>query len=492
MSTSANALGNLKSAQGARAVSDSDPTVPLNCHQACEQLAATFGTALHYPEGDNITFWDARQQDVRPACRVEPSSAANVSSIMRTLVQNSCRFAVKCGGHSRHEDDSNSVGGVTVDLGRMNHVTVNENRTAAAIGGGADSQQVYAALGPYNLGFVGGRVGSVGIGGFTLGGGTSALSPRWGWALDNVYEYEVVLANSSIVTVSQHSHPSLYWALRGGANNFGIVTTFTVRVFPQGPLFSGQWTFSANNTDAVLEEAQRLFTEIDDPDMEFEYFDSYSQASNSFSTVARAKYAQAILHPSVYDGVNQIASVATTTSIDSLANLSASAPFNGVDRHLFTTITYYPSLEVSKRAVQIFREEIQSVRNVTGLVPFLIVYPIPKAAMVAMKERGGNALGIDEDSPLIISLLSLIWSDAADDSTMNDFSDRVISRIQAAAVANDADHPYVYVNYAKFDQDPFAGYGEENRQQLIEIQNEVDPEGIFTSKGLWRGFFKLQ
>lgn len=160
----------------------------------CEELSAGFGTALHYPEDDNIMFWDARQQAVRPACRVEPSSAANVSSIMTILVNNGCRFAVKCGGHSRHEDDSNSVGGVTVDLGRMNTVMVTENNTAAVISGGATSHQIYSVLEPFNLSFVGGRTGSVGVGGFTLGGGTSPLSPRWGWALDNIFEYEVCVA----------------------------------------------------------------------------------------------------------------------------------------------------------------------------------------------------------------------------------------------------------------------------------------------------------
>jgi len=150
-----------------------------------------FGAALHYPEEDNLTFWDARQQAVHPACRVEPTSTANVSVILTTLVDNGCRFAVKCGGHSRHEDDSNSVGCVTIDLQKMSTVTLTGNNTSAYIGGGATSHQVLTALEPFNLAFVAGRTGSVGVGGFTLGGGTSTLSPRWGWALDNVFEYEV-------------------------------------------------------------------------------------------------------------------------------------------------------------------------------------------------------------------------------------------------------------------------------------------------------------
>jgi len=163
---------------------------------------------------------------------------------------------------------------------------------------------------------------------------------------------------------------------------------------------------------------------------------------------------------------------------------------------------------VSRRAIDIFRQEVQTVKDVRGLVPFLIVYPIPTNAVKAMKERGGNALGIDEDSPLIskisqmpvairsncfsVTMLSLIWSDASDDAKMSAFSNKVIQEIKSVAVSENADHPYIYINYAKYDQDPFTSYEEQNRKRLTEIQSSVDPHGIFTSRGLWRGFFKLQ
>jgi FAD/FMN-containing dehydrogenase len=80
---------------------------------------------------------------------------------------------------------------VTVDLNRLSDVEILEGDTKARVGGGATSIQVYEALESRNLSFVGGRVGSVGMGGFTLGGGTSPFSNKYGWSLDNVYEYEV-------------------------------------------------------------------------------------------------------------------------------------------------------------------------------------------------------------------------------------------------------------------------------------------------------------
>ncbi len=99
-------------------------------------------------------------------------------------ISTSGRFTVKCGGHSRYSNDSVSTSGVTIDLSRMNTTVVSEDMATAKVGGGATSRQVFAALDPYGLAYIGGRVGQVGVGGFTLGGGTSVVAPKYGWALD--------------------------------------------------------------------------------------------------------------------------------------------------------------------------------------------------------------------------------------------------------------------------------------------------------------------
>lgn len=151
-----------------------------------------FPGRLYYRDADtNFTIWDQKQLQTIYVCRVEPGSAKEVSRVLQVLVDNWCRFSVKCGGHSRFPDDSVSVGGVTIDLGLMNTTVVSDDLTTARIGGGAVTRQVFAALDPYGLATIGGRVGQVGIGGFALGGGTSVLAAKHGWALDSVLEYEV-------------------------------------------------------------------------------------------------------------------------------------------------------------------------------------------------------------------------------------------------------------------------------------------------------------
>jgi hypothetical protein len=87
--------------------------------------------------------------------------------------------------------------------------------------------------------------------------------------------------------------------------------------------------------------------------------------------------------------------------------------------------------------------------------------------------------------------MALSWSGAQNDAAAMAFGDAFITRFQAAAEELEVYHPYKYINYANKNQDPFSGYGQANRRRLTSIQKSVDPEGIFTSKGLWPGFFKL-
>jgi FAD/FMN-containing dehydrogenase len=242
-----------------------------------------------------------QQNEVQYACRFEPANKTDVAVALRVLTGAWYNFAVKCGGHSRDPDFSNSVGGVTVDLRRLNSVEVATNASVARIGGGAVTADVYAALDARNLSFVGGRVGSVGVGGFATGGGTSPLSTRHGWAVVNIYEYEVgawdstlihacanleqlVLPNATFVTVNQHQHSEMYWALRSArGGNFGIITSFVVRTFPEGPLYAGFRTWNDTYTEQVVNEVYDLHTAQDNnTKVSADFYYAYVQVEDVF------------------------------------------------------------------------------------------------------------------------------------------------------------------------------------------------------------------
>ncbi|KAF7557001.1 hypothetical protein G7Z17_g1000 [Cylindrodendrum hubeiense] len=454
-------------------------TLPLphdgaNCQQACEILASEFPGRLHYHDSDaNFTIWDQKQLQTVYACRVEPVSSNEVSRVLRVLVNNWCRFAVKCGGHSRFPDDAVSVGGVTIDLGMINSTVVSDDQTTARIGGGSLTRQVFAALDPYGLAYVGGRVGQVGMGGFTLGGGTSVLAGKYGWALDHVLEYEVVLPNATIVTASEDSHPDLYYALRGGGNNYGIVTSF--------------------NTGRFLEEAENIFSiqDHDDTNIGLEYRYSYS-VRDGWTMSSTQRYAEPVMNPPVFDALNGIPALGNLTGgINSLANSTSFSGPLGITRNLFTTLTHYPSVKLGRKGLEILKSKVEE-GNLTSLNPQIITYSIPAATMEMSKARGGNALGLDVKGHLVINLLSLSWTTSSLDDAAYALADDFIADFRKAAKSVNAFHPFVYINYASKGQDVFAGYGKRNQQRLVKIQKAVDPRGVFTSSGLWTGFFKVR
>lgn len=115
--------------------------------------------------------------------------------------------------------------------------------------------------------FVGGRIGNTGVGGLVLGGGLSYMSTQYGWAASSVLEYELVLANGTIANVSGASQPDLFKSLKGGGNNFGIVTNYRLQAHPQGDVYGGNLVFLRGpNTDAQLLKAVRDFTEYNQDD----------------------------------------------------------------------------------------------------------------------------------------------------------------------------------------------------------------------------------
>ncbi|OOO13893.1 FAD linked oxidase domain-containing protein [Aspergillus oryzae] len=450
--------------------------VSANYHDQCTELSTIFGSALHYPNNDSFTIWDAKQQEVRPACQIEPSTPSEVSQVLEILVHYWCYFSVKGGGHSRNPGDSNSVGGVTVDLDRMT--------------------QVYEALDAHNLSFVGGRVGTVGVGGFTLGGGTSPFSNKYGWALDNVYEYEVVLANGTIVNANETHNRDLYFALRGGGNNFGIVTAFTVRTFSQGPVSTTTTTYLQNQTEQVLDQVYQLFTDdalTSDVEMGYDMYYTYVSQDDSFSLSGTQRYGKPVRNPAVFKAIYQIPRLTRSTTISNMGNLTRESEPLGTTRHLFATLTVLPSRSLLTQAVRIFEQEARAIRSVDGLVPNLISYAISRTAIAAMAQRGGNSLGIHGDQPLFLILISTAWSDARDDAAVNTMTENAIRRIREAAETLNVAHPFLYVNYASAAQasEVFSSYGEKNVQSLRDIQRAVDPHGVFTSRGLWSGFAKL-
>ncbi|KAH7403898.1 hypothetical protein BKA64DRAFT_573975, partial [Cadophora sp. MPI-SDFR-AT-0126] len=177
-----------------------------------------------------------------PWCFVLPSTADGVARTLRALNAagggaGDWSIAVRSGGHGP-DMTNNIIQGVTIDLSRINSTTYDAKTSIASLGTGARWQNVYDALEPESVLVTSGRDGSVGVGGFILGGGNSWYTARTGFACDSVVNFEVVLASGEIVNANSSSNSDLWRALKGGGSNFGIVTRFDVQAFPATNLTS--------------------------------------------------------------------------------------------------------------------------------------------------------------------------------------------------------------------------------------------------------------
>lgn len=122
-----------------------------------------------YKQGQ-AAYWSVFQSETRPWCRVLPKSAEEVAKVLRVVEHTQCQFAVKSGGHAAFAGASNIAGGVTIDLGALNEITLAKDRKTTRVGAGNRWLDVYEKLTPQNLSVVGGRVSGIGVGGLTLGG----------------------------------------------------------------------------------------------------------------------------------------------------------------------------------------------------------------------------------------------------------------------------------------------------------------------------------
>ena len=190
--------------------------------------------------------------DRKPRAVIQCVDSADVMAAVTAGRDGGLDLAIRGGGHSvpgfGTVDD-----GLVIDLSRMKNVRVDPIKKIARVGGGATWGDVDHATYPFGLAAPGGIISTTGVGGLTLGGGIGYLTRGVGLSIDNLLAADVVLADGRQVTASDYQNEDLFWALRGGGGNFGVVTSFVFQLHEVGDIVGGPLFYEFDDAAAVLE-----------------------------------------------------------------------------------------------------------------------------------------------------------------------------------------------------------------------------------------------
>ncbi|KAK0224250.1 hypothetical protein IW262DRAFT_882884 [Armillaria fumosa] len=444
------------------------------CHRIANKVSSA--TDVYYPGSssyiaDNDHYATSSSQVSK--CSVEPGSTEDVGIILSILGKTKTPFGVKGGGHSANRGFS-STSGVQIAMTRFNEVTYDSATQAAVIGAGNIWDDVYEVLNAQSVNVLGGRVTGIGVGGFTLGGGYSYLSNQYGLALDNVIAYELVTPNATVVTVTEENDPDLFFSLKGGFNNYGIVTRFTLKAYPQGPVWGGVVSYNASYISAFNAAAVKFCSEVTDPKAAMVM--TYAYTSSQVSLSSMIFYDGHIPPDGIFDDFLAIPASAQDITTRSFLDLITSATF---PTGLRAAYNHIPILEYSESTIEGMINELNfwgptlSAHGATSVIytiePFL-------PSLLTHAPAGSSAYPSSRDHVVFPSLVSSQWVSESEDAVFHDAMRQTAERLGVTGET-------IYPNYAIYDAPVVDMYGEEGVERMEATRKRVDPHGVMLLTG---------
>ncbi|KAJ7727606.1 FAD dependent oxidoreductase [Mycena metata] len=454
------------------------------------QQAISHASAVYYPGSTNYTadnsHWVASSVEAS-ACSVEPATAADVSAIIKLLGQTKTPFAVKGGGHATNPGYSSTTG-VEIAMTRFNTVTYDKKSGTIVLGAGKIWDDVYAELAPLGVFVPGGRVPGVGVAGFTLGGGYNWISNQVGLTVDIVLGYQLVKPNGDIVSVTQTSNPDLFFALKGGYNNFGIVTQFTYKAFPIGQVWGGLITYGA----AQAAEFNAAFSNfaIHATDPKAAIVSGYGLDANGEAAVGNIMFYDGPSPPKgVFDAFLNIKNTSSDISTRSLSSLVASAPqiLPAGTRGYFNTMSFFEYTPAIVNAI-LNETTFWGPRVAAVEAGALAGYHMePFINTLLTHNTTPTAWPFFRSKKFVPLQMQFTWSNPAHDATLRGFMEQ--SAVHLTNVANQDGQAIqqlpLYPNYGLYTSPPAKIYGS-NIPRLQAIQAQVDPQNVMGLAGGWK------
>ncbi|KAI1144762.1 hypothetical protein F4825DRAFT_445570 [Nemania diffusa] len=387
---------------------------------------------------------------------------------------------------------SNIQDGITLDLKLINQVELSKG--FVSMGAGAVWLDVDEKVQAAGLGLVGGRSGTGGIGGLALEGGLSIFSSREGFICDNITDFEVVLASGKIVHANAKQNSDLWVALKGGSNNFGVVTRFTMPMFNLGHFWGGNVLYPPPSFPGQIEALVTELQKVDaDPNTHLMIsIGSSARMGGSTLCMNTVYYTQDVENPPVLAPFTAIDSqikqpgVPKKLTLTQMASQQAAGVSNQV-RCGYMNLTVKADVATLQAAVDIYSKSIVPVQSCKGITCSLTFQPYPVSLLQQSVAKGGNSLGLDPSTPTVSILLLTYWEEKSDDEQITSTMRGALERIREKAVQMGTALDFVYLSYAADFQDPIGSYGAANKKMLQEVSRKYDPEGLF-QKGVPGGF----
>ncbi|KAJ9314213.1 CAZyme family AA7 [Paecilomyces variotii] len=405
------------------------------------------------PEGVSAldAHWSAACSEF-PSFIVLPKSADDVSVVLKVVQSLRIAFSIRSGGHSPNPGwSSTGQPGLVIDLKHLNQITVSEDKQIVSVGAGALWGDVYIALDSYGISVIGGRIPSI------------------------------VLADGTVANVNVEDKPDLFWALKGGGANFGVVTRFDIYSIPVHDIWYQIGIYQIEQVHSI--------------------FQAFAEWQNDFSdvkaTVALIVSLDVVTlgliysepcseQPACFAPFNDIPAVTqaipptngTVLTLTQILGAAASSCPPYLQRHDYRGASSKIDAQLYKDVYDFWREKALAVRDSTGANQTFVLQPISASMVQYGIEKGENCLGLQPENAQWWTTL-IDWEHASDDAVVREVSIATAKKWKELGQERGLHNPFVYMNDASRDQNPLMSYTEENLAKLKAISLRYDPSQVF-------------
>jgi len=450
--------------------------MPDSCEEVYSSLHRRFNGDLLRPGDDRYeearVVWNGMTAR-RPRLIARCSDVSDVQSSVRAASHAGIVTAIRCGGHSLA--GFSTCDGMVIDLSRMRQVSVDPDARQARIAGGCLLGSVDVATQKARLVFPSGVVSHTGASGLILGGGTGWLTRRLGLSCDNVEQFTLVTADSSVVRASAKENPDLFWALRGGGGNFGVVTEFHVNLHPLTGVVLAEGLTPEAEIRALLARWKDMMAEAP---LDLKWNINLRLAAHASRVPAELRGRPVASSSLIWTGDPEsgrpyLERALSLCRPDSVSNRAVS--FLGLQtmadsdfphgRRYYTKSGYF--VHVDDCTVDRLLDALATIPSSETMIE--LAYLGGAAGQVPARE---TAFG-DRSTPFVLTLLAN-WSQASEDGTHIAWVRQVFQKLRPAM------KPGVYVNFMSGDeQDRVPEAYRERWDRMVEIKSHYDPNNFF-------------